>query len=198
MFSKKKFEGKDHFGLVITSRDGIAKVYGLNLVTSGEMITDCFGNLGLVLNLEYNLTGIVMFTENCLVAGDVIIRLFSTLSTLVNPFVLGNVFNPLGHFLNLPCLLNFKLPLTHIIEELGAILRRVELKAPGIIVRQPVYETVYTGILGVDGLLPLGQGQRELIIGDRQTGKTAVAIDIILNQSNIDSSTFKYALKLTS
>ena len=66
------------------------------------------------------------------------------------------------------------------------MIRDVEIKAPGIIVRQPVYESMFTGFMGIDGLLPLGQGQRELIIGDRQTGKTAVAIDIALNQANID------------
>jgi F0F1-type ATP synthase alpha subunit len=156
------------------------------------MVIDGFGHIGLVLNLEYHLTGIVMFTEDRLVAGDLIIRLFNTLSTTVNPFMLGNVFNPLGKFLNSINKLS-NISFKNIINELGQMIRNVELKAPGIIVREPVYEPLFTGFIGVDGLLPLGQGQRELIIGDRQTGKTAIAIDAILNQSNLDILNNRYS-----
>jgi F-type H+-transporting ATPase subunit alpha len=135
-----------------------------------------------------------MFTDNILRAGDKLVRLFTTLNISCDPTMLGNVFDSLGLLLSKEYYLN-NINLNSISKEFGTITREVELKAPGIIARQPVYEPLVTGCTGIDGLLPLGQGQRELIIGDRQTGKTAIAIDIILNQSNVDLILNRYALK---
>jgi len=126
-----------------------------------------------------------MFTDNVLKMGDKLYRLFAMLNVVVDPFMLSNVFDALGKLVNKDSYLGGRL-IYDLSREFGSILRDVELKAPGIIDRQPVYEPLLTGILGVDGLLPLGKGQRELIIGDRQTGKTSIAIDTVLNQSNVD------------
>lgn len=179
------FFSKQHSGSVHSIKDTIANVSGLQEVTSGEMVEDAFGTVGLVLNLETDKTGIVMFNDNIIKAGDTLFRLFSTLSILIDPLLLSNVVDSIGSVLNQTNILN-TIETPKIIKETGVIRRNVELKAPGIIVRQPVYEPLVTGILGIDSILPLGQGQRELIIGDKQTGKTAIAIDVFLNQSNID------------
>jgi F0F1-type ATP synthase alpha subunit len=135
-----------------------------------------------------------MFNDNILMAGDILSRLFSTLNISCDPFMLSNVFDSLGLSLNKENYL-MDYDTRALSSEFGVLTREVELKAPGIITRQPVYEPLFTGFIGIDGLLPLGQGQRELIIGDRQTGKTAIAIDIILNQSNIDPIVNKYVIK---
>ena len=174
-----------HYGVVVASKDNIAQIYGLQLATSGEMVISNKGFTGLVLNLGTHLTGIIAFIDNSFELGHWVLRLFNTLSTKINPFILGNVFDSLGFLQNKDNRLG-AIFLEKYITEYGIMIRDVEIKAPGIIVRQPVYESMFTGFMGIDGLLPLGQGQRELIIGDRQTGKTAVAIDIALNQANID------------
>jgi F0F1-type ATP synthase alpha subunit len=135
-----------------------------------------------------------MFDDNIIMSGDRLFRLFNVLSISSDPTMLSNVFNPIGDVLSGDNSLN-KINLYLILNEFGKIIRGVELKAPGIIARQSVYEPLFTGYIGVDGIIPLGQGQRELIIGDRQTGKTAIAIDSILNQSNISILLNKYIIR---
>jgi F-type H+-transporting ATPase subunit alpha len=185
---------KKDIGIVYSIKDTIASVFGLTSVTSSEMVEDSFGGLGLVLNLEKDRTGVVMFDDNILKAGDYLFRLYSTLNITTDPYMLGNVFDSVGTLINNKNYLN-SFDLFDSIAEFGLAARGVELKAPGIIVRQPVYESLATGIMGIDGLLPLGQGQRELIIGDRQTGKSAIAIDVFLNQANVDLVSRRYLLK---
>ena len=185
---------KSYSGIVFSIKDSIASVLGLSKVTSGEMVVDVYNNIGLVLNLEQSWTGVVMFDDNVVMSGDRLFRLFTVLSISSDPSMLSNVFNPIGVALSGDHKLQ-NLYLDDLFEEFGAVIRGVELKAPGIISRQPVYEPLFTGYIGVDGILPLGQGQRELIIGDKQTGKTAIAIDTILNQSNMNVILDKYLFK---
>ena len=176
---------KKDTGTVYSIKDTIAQVSGLIDVTSGEMVEDSHGGLGLVLNLETEQTGVVMFSDNTIRSGESLFRLFSTLNIKIDPLMLSNVFDAVGAILNKTNYVN-SINIIDLIIETGIISRNVEVQAPGIIVRQPVYEPLVTGIVGIDGILPLGQGQRELIIGDRQTGKTAIASDVFLNQANID------------
>lgn len=186
---------KNHIGRVFSIKDNIANVIGLDLVTSGEMVSDDFGQLGLVLNLESKQTGVVLLSYSNLSSGDFLYRLYQTLSISTDIDVLSNVFDAVGSYLNKHNNLN-NTNIANWANEFGSVSRGVELKAPGIIVRQPVYEPLNSGILGIDALLPLGLGQRELIIGDRQTGKTAIAIDVCLNQSTINPLTNKYMFKV--
>ena len=183
---------KSYSGIVFSMKDSIASVLGLSKVTSGEMVRDINNNIGLVLNLEQSWTGVVMFDDNIVMSGDRLFRLFNVLSISSDPSMLSNVFNPIGDPLSGDHKLNNQY-IDNVFEEFGQIIRGVELKAPGIIVRQPVYEPLFTGYIGVDGILPLGQGQRELIIGDRQTGKTAIAVDTILNQWSLKNEDVKQA-----
>lgn len=126
-----------------------------------------------------------MFQDNVIESGDKLFRLYKSLSISTDPFLLGNVFDSTGSLLNIENSISDSF-LTDFSNLFGSIIRNVEVSAPSIIVRQPVYETLFTGYIGVDAVLPLGQGQRELIIGDRQTGKTAIAVDAILSQANIE------------
>lgn len=175
----------NHVGKIFSVKDAIVQVAGLDHVTAGEMIQDTSGNSGLVLNLEFNSTGIVMFNDNVSMSGDLLKRTFNTLSVSIDFYTLGNVWNSIGNVLSeFPTIGNFSVDAVFCL--FGTIIRGVELKAPGIIVRQPVYETVFTGLGSVDSVFPIGSGQRELIIGDRQTGKTTVAFDSFLNQSGLD------------
>jgi len=175
----------NHIGKAFSVKDSIVQVSGLDLVTSGEMITGNNNQMGLVLNLEFEKTGIVMFDENSVMAGDIIKRTSKTLNVEINLSKLGIVLNPLA--LNLTRYPRvFYSTLLDILEYFGVIRRSVELKAPGIIVRQPVYETVWTGTSSVDATFPIGSGQRELIIGDRQTGKTSLSLNFFLNQSLVE------------
>ena len=190
---KKKNQGGKNFGLVISSKDSIAQIFGLTSVTSGEMVTNSKGNLGLVLNLGKYLTGIITFRSNAFKVGNIVYRLYKTLSLSINPSNLSNVFNPLGYQLNKKNSLN-NISQKNILKYLGNMRRFVEIKAPGIIVRQPVTESLITGTIGIDGLLPLGKGQRELIIGDRQTGKTSLAIDAVLSQSKFPLLFLKFLI----
>ena len=185
---------KKDTGTVYSIKDTIAQVSGLIDVTSGEMVEDSHGGLGLVLNLETEQTGVVMFSDNTIRSGESLFRLFSTLNIKIDPLMLSNVFDAVGAILNKTNYVN-SINIIDLIIETGIISRNVEVKAPGIIVRQPVYEPLVTGIVGIDGILPLGQGQRELIIGDRQTGKTAIASDVFLNQANIDQYSWRTLLK---
>lgn len=160
-------------GEVITVGDGIAKVYGLNNVQAGEMVEFSSGVKGLALNLETDLVGVVVMGDEASVRqGDIVKRTGDILQVPVGKALLGRVVDSLGN------------P----IDEMGAIISetssKIEVRAPGIIARQSVSEPVQTGIKAIDALIPIGRGQRELIIGDRQTGKTAIAIDTIINQKH--------------
>ncbi len=158
-------------GQVVTVGDGIARVYGLDNVQAGETVEFSSGIKGLALNLEQDSVGIViMGDEGGVSQGDEVKRTGDILQVKTGKGLLGRVVDGLGN------------P----IDGKGAIkdakLTRVEVKAPGIVARRSVYEPMQTGIKSIDTLIPIGRGQRELIIGDRQTGKTAIAIDSIINQ----------------
>lgn len=164
-------------GSVLSVGDGIARIHGLDKVQAGEMVSfPKAGVKGMALNLEKDNVGIVIFGEDRDISeGDEVRRLGEIVDVPVGRGLLGRVVNPLGE------------P----IDGKGPIVsterRRVDVKAPGIIPRKSVHEPVQTGIKAIDTLIPVGRGQRELIIGDRQTGKTAVAIDAILNQKAINA-----------
>jgi len=158
-------------GQVLSVGDGIARVYGLDNVRAGEMVEFPGGIKGMALNLESDNVGIVIFGDDRgIKEGDTVKRLGEIVDVPVGMGLLGRVVNALGE------------P----IDGKGPIKakerRRVDVKAPGIIPRKSVHEPVQTGIKAIDALIPIGRGQRELIIGDRQTGKTAVAVDAIINQ----------------
>ncbi|PJB36494.1 MAG: F0F1 ATP synthase subunit alpha [Deltaproteobacteria bacterium CG_4_9_14_3_um_filter_63_12] len=162
-------------GTVISTGDGIARVYGLENAMAGELLEFPNGVFGMVLNLEEDNVGVALLGDpQAIREGDPVKRTGRIAEVPVGMAMVGRVVNALGQ------------P----IDGLGAIdsdLRRtVELKAPGIIARQSVNEPLQTGIKALDALVPIGRGQRELIIGDRQTGKTAVAIDTIINQRSTD------------
>src|SRR4051812_28840294 len=165
-------------GQVLSVGDGIARIYGLDNVQAGEMLEfPKAGVKGMALNLERDNVGAVIFGADAEIKeGDEVRRLGEIVDVPVGKGLLGRVVNPLGE------------P----IDGKGAIVaterRRVDVKAPGIIPRKSVHEPVQTGLKAIDTLIPIGRGQRELIIGDRQTGKTAVAIDAILNQKSINAT----------
>jgi len=165
----------EEVGKVIYSADGIAKVYGLTNVMAGEMVEFETGEKGLVFNLEADNVGVVVLGKGTdITEGSSVKRLGRLISVPVGEALIGRVVNALGE------------P----IDGKGAIeaneYRYVEEKAPGIMARKSVHEPLQTGIKAIDALVPIGRGQRELIIGDRQTGKTTVALDTILNQKNED------------
>ena len=166
-------------GQVLSVGDGIARVFGLDQVQAGEMVEfPSAGVKGMALNLESDNVGIVIFGSDAQISeGDEVRRLGEIVDVPVGKGLLGRVVNPLGEPID------GKGPLTNVAER-----RRVDVKAPGIIPRKSVHEPVQTGLKIIDSLVPVGRGQRELIIGDRQTGKTAVAIDTILNQKKINAS----------
>ena len=162
-------------GTVLSVGDGVAKIYGLQGAMAGEMVEFPGGMRGVVLNLEEQSVGVAVFGEMQGVReGDTVKRTGKIMSVPVGSALVGRVVNTLGQ------------P----IDGLGPIAttetRPVEVKAPGIVKRQPVTEPLQTGIKAIDAMVPVGRGQRELIIGDRQTGKTAVAIDTIINQKGKD------------
>ena len=161
----------DEVGRVVSVGDGIARVYGLNKVQAGEMVVFSSGLRGMALNLEDSNVGVVIFGDDrSILEGDTVKRTGSIVDVPVGPELLGRVVDGLGEA----------------IDGKGAITSKVrsraEVKAPGIIPRKSVHEPMPTGLKAVDALIPIGRGQRELIIGDRQTGKTAIAIDTIINQ----------------
>ncbi len=158
-------------GVVLSVGDGIARIHGLEKVMAGELIEFPGGLYGMVLNLEEDNVGAAVLGEvTHIKEGDTVKRTGRIVEVPVGEAVMGRVVNPLGQPLD------GKGPLS--MEET----RRIEVKAPGIVARQPVKEPVQTGIKAIDSMIPIGRGQRELIIGDRQTGKTAIAIDTIINQ----------------
>ena len=167
-------------GSVLSVGDGIARVFGLDNVQAGEMVEfPKAGVKGMALNLERDNVGVVIFGQDQAISeGDEVRRLGEIVDVPVGRGLLGRVVNPLGEPID------GKGPLSNVAER-----RRVDVKAPGIIPRKSVHEPVQTGLKAIDTLIPIGRGQRELIIGDRQTGKTAVAIDTILNQKEINAGT---------
>jgi F-type H+-transporting ATPase subunit alpha len=159
-------------GQVLSVGDGIARVYGLDNVQAGEMVEFPGGIKGMALNLEADNVGCVIFgADSTIKEGDTVKRTGAIVEVPVGKGLLGRVIDPLGNPID------GKGAITDIAER-----RRVDVKAPGIIPRKSVNEPMQTGLKAIDSLIPVGRGQRELIIGDRQTGKTAVAIDAIINQ----------------
>merc|ERR1719223_576935 len=159
------------FGTVISIGDGIARVFGLMKVQAGEMVEFTSGVKGMALNLETDNVGIVILgNDREIQEGDIVKRTGSIVDVPIGEGMLGRVVDPLGNAID------GKGPIESDTRQ------RIELKAPGIIPRKSVHEPMQTGLKAVDSLVPIGRGQRELIIGDRQTGKTAIAIDTILNQ----------------
>src|SRR5271155_2464803 len=153
-------------GQVLSVGDGIARIYGLDNVQAGEMVEFPDGTRGMALNLETDNVGVVIFGDDrSIKEGDTVKRTGTIVEVPVGKGMLGRVVDALGNPID------GKGPLTDV------SLTRVEVKAPGIIPRKSVHEPVQTGLKSIDSLVPIGRGQRELIIGDRQTGKTAVAID---------------------
>jgi F-type H+/Na+-transporting ATPase subunit alpha len=158
-------------GSVLSVGDGVAKIYGMQNALAGEMVEFPGKIYGLVLNLETESVGVAVFGDvSHIKEGDTVKRTGKILQVPVGTALVGRVVNSLGQAL----------------DGLGAIdskeFRNVEIKAPGIVKRQSVHEPLQTGIKAIDAMVPIGRGQRELIIGDRQTGKTAIAIDTIINQ----------------
>ena len=164
-------------GQVLSIGDGIARIYGLDNVQAGEMVMFDDGTRGMALNLEDDNVGVVLFgSDSNIKEGDTVKRTNSIVDVPVGKELLGRVVDALGN------------P----IDGKGNIesqnRSRIEVKAPGIIPRKSVSEPMQTGLKAIDSLIPIGRGQRELIIGDRQTGKTAIAIDTIINQKSINES----------
>ena len=164
-------------GTVLSVGDGIARVYGLDQVQAGEMVEFPGGVKGMALNLESDNVGIVIFgNDTGIKEGDTVKRTGAIVDVPVGKGLLGRVVDALGNPID------GKGPLTDVTRA------RVEVKAPGIIPRQSVSEPMQSGLKAIDALVPVGRGQRELIIGDRQTGKTAVAIDTFINQKSINDA----------
>ena len=165
-------------GKVLSVGDGIARVYGLDNVQAGEMVEFDDGSKGMALNLENDNVGVVIFGDDRKIKeGSTVKRTNSIVDVPVGKELLGRVVDGLGTPIDGKGALSSK-----------AERKRVEVKAPGIIPRQSVSEPMQTGLKSIDTLIPIGRGQRELIIGDRQTGKTAVAIDAIINQKKVNES----------
>jgi F-type H+-transporting ATPase subunit alpha len=164
-------------GQVLSVGDGIARIYGLDNVQAGEMVEFPGGIRGMALNLESDNVGAVIFgTDREIKEGDTVKRTGSIVDVPVGKGLLGRVVDALGNPID------GKGPIQ------ATERKRVDVKAPGIIPRRSVHEPMQTGLKAVDALIPVGRGQRELIIGDRQTGKTAIALDTILNQKSINDS----------
>jgi F-type H+-transporting ATPase subunit alpha len=158
-------------GTVVSVGDGVAKVYGLEKVMAGEMVEFGNGVTGMVLNLEEESVGVVLLGDDTLVKeGTTVRRTGKIVQVPVGEELLGRVVNALG------------IPIDGKGDLKAKNFRQVEIKAPGIVARQSVNQPLQTGIKAIDSMIPIGRGQRELIIGDRQTGKTAVALDTIINQ----------------
>ncbi|OUR92933.1 F0F1 ATP synthase subunit alpha [Halobacteriovorax marinus] len=165
----------DEVGTVLTVGDGVARVFGLKNVMSGELVEFETGTTGMVLNLEANNVGVAILGEdNNIKEGSTVKRTERIVEVPVGDALLGRVVNAIGQ------------PIDGLGEIASKDFRQVEVKAPGIIARKPVHEPLQTGIKAIDSMIPIGRGQRELIIGDRKTGKTAVALDTIINQKGKD------------
>jgi F-type H+-transporting ATPase subunit alpha len=164
-------------GTVLSVGDGIARIYGLDNVQAGEMVEFANGTKGMALNLEADNVGVVIFGSDADISeGSSVKRTGTIVDVPIGKALLGRVVDALGNPID------GKGPIE------ATERRRVEVKAPGIIPRKSVHEPVQTGLKALDALVPVGRGQRELIIGDRQTGKTAVALDTFINQKDINKS----------
>jgi len=164
-------------GQVLSVGDGIARIYGLDNVQAGEMVEFPGGIRGMALNLEHDNVGVVIFgSDRDIKEGDTVKRTGAIVDVPVGKGLLGRVVDALGNPID------GKGPIK------GEERRQVDVKAPGIIPRRSVHEPMQTGLKAIDALIPIGRGQRELIIGDRQTGKTAVALDAILNQKSVNAT----------
>ncbi|MFX4219626.1 MAG: F0F1 ATP synthase subunit alpha [Thalassobaculum sp.] len=164
-------------GQVLSVGDGIARVYGLDQVQAGEMVEFPNGVRGMALNLESDNVGIVIFGDDRdIKEGDTVKRTGAIVDVPVGKGLLGRVVDGLGNPID------GKGPLENVER------KRVEVKAPGIMPRKSVHEPMQTGLKAIDSLIPVGRGQRELIIGDRQTGKTAIAIDTFINQKTVNDA----------
>ncbi len=164
-------------GQVLSVGDGIARVYGLDNVQAGEMVEFPGGIRGMALNLEADNVGVVIFgNDRDIKEGDTVKRTGAIVDVPVGPALLGRVVDALGNPID------GKGPIK------ATERRRVDVKAPGIIPRKSVHEPMSTGLKAIDALIPVGRGQRELVIGDRQTGKTAIILDTILNQKSVHVS----------
>ena len=162
-------------GTVLQVGDGIARVYGLDKVMAGELVEFPNDVMGMVFNLEEDNVGVILFGDETLIKeGDLVKRTKRIVEIPTGDEMLGRVISPLGQ------------PLDGKGKIKAKVFVPVERKAPGVIKRQPVKEPLATGIKAIDSMIPIGRGQRELIIGDRQTGKTAVALDTIINQKGKD------------
>jgi len=165
-------------GQVLSVGDGVARVYGLDKVQAGEMVEFPGGVKGMALNLETDNVGVVIFgSDRDIKEGDIVKRTGAIVEVPVGRGLLGRVVDGLGN------------PIDGKGPIVDATMRRVEVKAPGIIPRKSVHEPMQTGLKAIDALVPVGRGQRELIIGDRQTGKTAIVIDTFINQKKVNAGT---------
>ena len=178
---RQKIEGfafdfkKEETGVVISIGDGIARIYGLDNVMYNELLEFPGQIFGIALNLEEDNVGSILLTESHEIKeGDIVKRTGRIISVPAGDAVIGRVLSPLGK------------PLDDKDPIQGDIFMPIEALAPGVVDRQPVKEPLQTGIKAIDAMIPIGRGQRELIIGDRQTGKTAIALDTILNQKGQD------------
>jgi len=170
-------------GVILSVGDGIARIYGLERVMAGELLEFPHGVFGMALNLEQDNVGAVLFGEGELIKeGDTVKRTNRISSVPVGEELIGRVVNSLGQ------------PIDEGPPVEAKNFRSIEQKAPGIVVRQPVKEPLQTGLKAVDSMIPIGRGQRELIIGDRGTGKTALAIDAIINQKGAGVYCFYVAI----
>jgi len=164
-------------GQVLSVGDGIARIYGLDNVQAGEMVEFANGVKGMALNLEADNVGVVIFGEDREIKeGDTVKRTKAIVDVPVGKGLLGRVVDPLGNPID------GKGPIA------ATERRQVDVKAPGILPRRSVHEPMQTGIKAIDAMIPIGRGQRELVIGDRQTGKTAICIDTILNQKDVNKT----------
>src|SRR3989339_801224 len=167
----KAVSSVDEIGRVVYVGDGIARVYGLEKVMYGELVEFPHNILGMALNLEEDNVGVALFGSDVYIAeGDIVKRTGKVVQVPVGEEIVGRVVNPLGMPLDGKGPINAKK------------FNPVERLATGVVTRQPVKEPLQTGLKAIDAMIPIGRGQRELIIGDRQTGKTAIAIDTIINQ----------------
>ncbi|RRD00883.1 F0F1 ATP synthase subunit alpha [Prevotella sp. OH937_COT-195] len=165
----------EEVGTVLTVSDGVARIYGLRNAEANELLEFENGTMAIVMNLEEDNVGCVLLGPTAgIKEGQVVKRTKRIASILVNDNMLGRVINPLGQ----------PIDGNGDIDLIGAFEMPLDRKAPGVIYRQPVKEPLQTGLKAVDSMIPIGRGQRELIIGDRQTGKTAIAVDTIINQKS--------------
>lgn len=173
----------DEVGTVLTVSDGVARIYGLQHAEANELLQFENGTMAIVMNLEEDNVGCVLLGSSEEIKEGMSVKRTKRIASIrVNDNMLGRVINPLGQAIDglgeIDLTESYEMPL--------------DRKAPGVIYRQPVKEPLQTGLKAVDSMIPIGRGQRELIIGDRQTGKTAIAVDTIINQKAITRQENQY------